>query len=58
MRQHYKVRFKRYRHYIRYFDIGFIVAALVLGSMAIKLAQPDIPLSRVNRIGKGVILQK
>ncbi len=43
MRQNYKVLLKRYHRYIRYFIIGFIFAALVLGSVAIKLAQPKTP---------------
>ncbi len=43
MRQHYKVRFKRYHRYIRYFVIGFIFAALVFGSVAMKATLPDTP---------------
>ena len=38
-----KLNIKHYRRYIRYFVAGFIFAALVLGSMAIKLAQPGTP---------------
>lgn len=42
MRQNYKVFLKRYHRYIRYFIIGFILAALLFGSVAIKMAQPKI----------------
>lgn len=34
---------KLIRHYIRYFVIGYIFAALVLGSMTIKATRPDAP---------------
>lgn len=44
---------KRYRHYLRYFILGFVVAALALGSVAIKATHPATPTEQCEPFSTG-----